>query len=72
MKDLYIALLSVLLGAIGQVVLKKGAVKIGDLSLSLFSVHKEVINLIKIPEIIFGLIFFGISFLLWVKVLTKN
>ena len=55
MKDLYIFLLSVLLGAIGQVVLKKGASRIGDLSLSLFSVHKEVINLIKIPEIILDL-----------------
>jgi len=72
MNDVSVALLSVVLGALGQVILKKGAVKSGDLSLTLFSIHKEIINLMKIPEIIIGLILFGISFLLWIKVLSKN
>ena len=72
MNDVSVAFLSVVLGALGQVILKKGAVKSGDLSLTLFSIHKEIINLMKIPEIIIGLILFGISFLLWIKVLSKT
>lgn len=72
MKNIYIALLSVVLGALGQVILKRGAVKLGELSLSFYSLHKEIIHIIRVPEILLGVVLFGISFLLWIKVLTKN
>ncbi|NLM13800.1 MAG: EamA family transporter [Epulopiscium sp.] len=72
MKNISIALLSVLLGAIGQVILKIGANKLGELSLSFNTLYKDIVSVIKIPQIILGIIFFSISFLLWIQVLTKN
>lgn len=72
MKNISVALLSVLLGAIGQVILKIGADKLGELTLSLNTIYKDIINIIKVPQIILGVILFSISFLLWIKVLTKN
>lgn len=72
MKNISIALLSVFLGAIGQVILKVGANKLGELSLSLNTLYKDMINIIKVPQIILGIMLFTMSFLLWIKVLTKN
>ncbi len=69
MNNLFVILLSVSLGAIGQVLLKVGANKLGFLSFN--TILSDIIRIIKIPEIMIGLIFFGTSFLLWIKVLTK-
>lgn len=72
MNNLITILLSVLLGSLGQVVLKLGANKLGSLSLGWNTIVGEFIRIIKIPEILIGLVFFGTSFLLWIKVLTKS
>lgn len=72
MKNISFALLSVLLGAVGQVILKVGANRLGEISLSFSTFFKDLIHIIKVPQIILGVIFFSISFLLWIKVLTKN
>lgn len=56
------------MGAVGQILLKVGANKLGGLSLSIGG----LLSLIKNAYILIGLILFGTSFLLWVKVLTKN
>ncbi|NLK20511.1 MAG: EamA family transporter [Epulopiscium sp.] len=72
MKNLSVILTSVILGAIGQVILKVGANKLGEFSLSLNTLYKDLISIIKTPEIVLGVVFFFMSFLLWIKVLTKN
>src|SRR5690606_18326087 len=66
---LLVILLSVCLGAFGQVLLKVGANKLGFLSLH--TLFDDLLRIVKIPEIWIGLLFFGTSFLLWIKVLTK-
>ena len=65
-------LASVFMGAIGQTILKLGANKLGPISLSLRTIIKDVIHILMVPEILIGLILFGSSFLLWIKVLTKS
>ncbi|HHW67255.1 EamA family transporter [Defluviitalea raffinosedens] len=72
MKNIWVALLSVFLGAIGQVILKVGADQLGELPFSFKTLPKDIIHIIKIPQIILGIILFSVSFLLWIKVLTKN
>ncbi|WP_058485115.1 SMR family transporter [Defluviitalea phaphyphila] len=72
MKNLGIILFSVISGAIGQIILKVGANKLGELPFNFNTIYKDIIRIITVPEIILGIIFFSISFILWIKVLTKN
>ncbi|SEF60792.1 EamA family transporter [Paenibacillus sp. UNC499MF] len=71
MSALWVILLSVGMGAVGQVLLKAGANRLGELSLAPATLIPDIFRMIKTPEILIGLILFGTSFLLWVKVLTK-
>lgn len=71
-KNLLEILLSVFMGAIGQTILKLGANKLGTISLSFKTIIKDVVHILMVPEILIGLILFGSSFLLWIKVLTKS
>lgn len=68
MSNLLLILTSVIMGAIGQILLKFGANIIGDLKFNM----QGFISIITNYFIIGGLILFGTSFLLWIKVLTKN
>jgi len=72
LSNLLTIFVSILMGAIGQILLKVGADKLGNFTLSLNTIYSDLLNLIKNPEIIIGLFLFGSSFLLWVKVLTKS
>lgn len=71
MSNLYLLLFSVFMGSIGQVLLKKGAQSIDEAYFTWDKFLYGMIKTIKIPEIVLGLILFGMSFLLWLKVLTK-
>ncbi|RXJ02944.1 transporter [Anaerobacillus alkaliphilus] len=71
MNKLVLIIVSVLLGSIGQVILKIGANKLGTLALHPQTLITDLIRMVRVPEIIIGLLFFGSSFVLWVKVLTK-
>lgn len=72
MKSIWLILISVVLGALGQVILKLGSNKLGTISFSLPVLVSSLVRLIKTPEIIIGLILFGTSFLLWIKVLSRS
>lgn len=72
MNNFILILVSVLIGSIGQVLLKIGANKLESFSLSYKTLYKNLLSVAIVPEILIGLIFFIISFLLWIKVLTKN
>ncbi|MBU8905915.1 SMR family transporter [Desertibacillus haloalkaliphilus] len=71
MNNLVVILLSVLLGSIGQVVLKIGANKLDSFTLSFETLVADLLRMARTPEIVIGLVLFGTSFLLWIKVLTK-
>lgn len=68
MKNIILIFTSLLMGAAGQILLKIGVNKLGDFNLT----FKGVITTIFTPYIIVGLSLFTISFVLWLKVLTRN
>lgn len=68
MNVLLLILLSVLCGSLGQVILKLGANNLAETHSSFLHYLLEVL---KLPEIWAGLFLFGMSFLIWIKVLTK-
>jgi multidrug transporter EmrE-like cation transporter len=72
MNNLLLILTSVTMGAVGQVLLKMGAGKLPNFSLTFPGIFTSIISILKVPELIIGLVLFGSSFLLWVKVLTSN
>jgi drug/metabolite transporter (DMT)-like permease len=61
-------LTSISMGAVGQILLKVGANKLGNIGLSIGGLF----SIIKNYYILIGLVLFGTSFILWVKILTKN
>lgn len=65
--DLAVALFSIVLGAVGQFVLKLGANQLPAGG----GAAGFVLNLLKSPQIYLGLALFGASFVLWVWVLTR-
>ncbi|HVJ49801.1 SMR family transporter [Desulfitobacterium sp.] len=65
-----LALVSVLLGAIGQILVKLGAIHL-ELDFSSTHLFGSLFSILKNLPVMSGLFFYGISFLLWVKVLTK-
>jgi drug/metabolite transporter (DMT)-like permease len=56
------------MGAVGQILLKVGANRLGGITLT----FNGLLSIAKNYYILIGLMLFGTSFLLWVKVLTKN
>jgi drug/metabolite transporter (DMT)-like permease len=56
------------MGAVGQILLKVGANRLGSINFNI----EGLLSIIKNYYIIIGLVLFGTSFLLWVKILTKN
>lgn len=65
-----LAILSVILGAVGQVLVKLGAARL-DLSFAWRDLGQSALGMLRNLPVMSGLFLYGISFLLWVKVLTK-
>ncbi len=66
-----LALVSIFTGSLGQVCLKFGANKIKNMSFALPSLWNTLAHLIRTVEIPLGFTFFGVSSLIWIKVLTR-
>ena len=60
--------LSIGLAAIGQVILKLGMSKVGQINLGVSS----MITTFTQPLVIFGLFFYGVSLILWLVILSKE
>lgn len=63
-------LISIFLGAIGQVLVKYGAVNL-QLNFTLRYLFPSILSILKNLPVMCGIISYGISFLLWIKVLSK-
>ncbi|WP_294180535.1 SMR family transporter [uncultured Clostridium sp.] len=63
-------LVSVFLGAIGQVLVKYGAVNL-QLDFTLKYILPSILCILKNIPVMLGIISYGLSFLLWIKVLSK-
>ena len=72
MQNLATILLSIAMGATGQILLKVGSNKLKEFNLAPETFIQDIFRMIMTPEIVLGLVLFGSSFLLWLKVLTKN
>jgi drug/metabolite transporter (DMT)-like permease len=69
-KLLFISL-SVFLGVIGQLAFKQGMLKIGQISKNIFDLIPYYFKAIVNPYIWLGIISYGISFLIWLGVLSR-
>lgn len=67
---LYLILISVFLGAIGQILVKIGAVNL-QLNFVGINLFKSLGAIITNLPVMLGIISYGVSFLLWIKVLSK-
>lgn len=65
-----LAIVSVILGALGQVLVKLGARHL-ELSFAWHDLGQTLWTIVKNAPVMGGLFLYGVSFLLWVKVLTK-
>lgn len=71
MNNILLAIISVFVGSVGQVVLKLGANKVADLTFSMSTIISDLWRLAKVSEIVLGMFLFAASSLLWIKVLTR-
>ncbi|KAJ51586.1 multidrug transporter EmrE-like cation transporter [Clostridium tetanomorphum] len=63
-------LVSVFLGALGQILVKVGAVNL-NLNFSSGYLVSSLVSILKNIPVMSGIISYGLSFLLWIKVLSK-
>ena len=63
-------LISVFLGAIGQVLVKYGATSL-ELNFAGGFLIKSILSILRNVPVMCGIISYGVSFLLWIKVLSK-
>ncbi len=64
-------LISVLLGATGQVLLKKGMLLIGPLTLSLVEIGDILLRLVTNPFVVLGLGTYVVSTVIWLGALSR-
>ena len=69
MKGIPLILLAVMLGATGQIVMKKGMQIYGEVSAS--SVWGQLIPILKTPQVLIGFICYGVSAILWIAVVSN-
>lgn len=69
MKPIYLILVCVAIGVLGQLLLKKGVTDIGELNLTTtpFKIIKVLLN----PFVFFGFLSYGLSSILWLIVISK-
>ncbi|WP_138205751.1 SMR family transporter [Haloimpatiens lingqiaonensis] len=63
-------LTSVFLGALGQILVKVGAPNL-QLNFSGINIFYSILGILKNLPVMMGIISYGVSFLLWIKVLSK-
>lgn len=68
MNNILLIITSIVMGAVGQILLKIGAGKLNNVTMTISGLFAIARNY----YILVGLVLFGTSFLLWVKVLTRN
>lgn len=72
MSFIQLLLTSVVFNVTANILLKKGVVTAGGISGSKASLIAELLKVVFNPLIILGLVLYGLSFLIWLRVLTFN
>jgi multidrug transporter EmrE-like cation transporter len=65
------ALISILLGSVGQVLLKVGVSRLGGVRFEQGSVLPTLLDIATQPPIVVGVLLFGTSMLIWLGVLSS-
>ncbi|MCK4511938.1 EamA family transporter [bacterium] len=69
MKGIPLILLAVMLGATGQIIMKKGMMIYGEVSAG--SVWSQLVPILKVPQVFIGFLCYGISAVLWIAVVSN-
>ncbi len=69
MKGIPLIILAVLLGATGQIVMKKGMQIYGEVTA--VSVWSQLVPILKTPQVFIGFVCYGISAVLWIAVVSN-
>jgi multidrug transporter EmrE-like cation transporter len=56
---------------LSQLLFKQGMIVVGSVNFSFANMAALIMNVIKSPYLLIGLFFYGVSFLLWLLVLSK-
>jgi multidrug transporter EmrE-like cation transporter len=67
-----LVLMSVLLGSVGQIMMKTGSDRLGQFTLAPATFFSDLMRVLRVPEFWMAMLLFGISSLIWVKVLSKS
>ncbi len=70
-RPLWLILVSVLLGAVGQLSMKKGMSYLGPISLNLSTLFVNLTRMLTSPFVLLGLFLYAISAVLWLAVLSR-
>jgi len=70
MKNLMLIFTAVLMGAAGQLLIKKGMMVYGAVDAT--RIWSQLIRVLTVPYIIIGLVAFFGSFILWLSVISRN
>ena len=69
MRGIPLILSAVLLGAAGQVIMKKGMQIYGEVSAG--NVWQQLIPILRVPQVTLGLMCYALSAVLWIAVVSK-
>ena len=69
MRGIPLILCAVLLGAAGQVIMKRGMQIYGEVSAG--NVWRQLIPILKVPQVTLGLLCYAVSAVLWIAVVSK-
>ena len=71
MRPLFLIVTIVVLGALGQLSMKKGMASVGSISLTLSTVVVSVTRMLTSPFVLLGLFLYAISAIFWLTVLSR-
>lgn len=63
--------IAIITTVLSQLFFKQGMLAIGNINFSLSQMWSLIVNILKSPYLLIGLFFYGISFLLWLVVISK-
>jgi multidrug transporter EmrE-like cation transporter len=69
MKGIPLILVAVLLGAVGQIIMKRGMQIYGEVSAG--SVWGQLVPILKVPQVLIGFLCYGLSSVFWIAVVSN-
>ncbi len=72
MNSFFLVLFSVFMGATGQMMLKLGANRLGNVFISRQDIWPDLLRLVTTPQVLLALAFYMAGFFTWMKALTRE